>query len=340
VASKLTGDKRISIVVSFLLTLWHLLDMRKFFLRVSDKEQGLEKAARDLCNGRSRDDVLEEAVRILEQDAADDSVGFGGFPNLLGVMELDGAFMDGDSRNVGAIAGVTNFLPVRVARRLMEQGLHTFLLGAGAEIFARESGLESEPTLSEAQRQKWERDVKPLLDKRGHKSLMDIVRQMAFPEERNLDTTIMIASDGKGLSAAASTSGWPYKHPGRAGDTPVVGAGLYVDSRYGGSCCTHTGEMSTRAGTARFVVAQMEIGESPREAVHAAIKDLSHLSGGLLQALVIHAIDRDGKPHVAAVNAKRPIFYQYWEEGLPKSERREAERISLPSEGGQIRPVL
>jgi isoaspartyl peptidase/L-asparaginase-like protein (Ntn-hydrolase superfamily) len=126
--------------------------MRKFFLRVSNKEQGLEKAARELCAGRGRDDVLEEAVRILEEDAADDSLGFGGFPNLLGVMELDGAFMDGDSRNVGAVAGVTNFLPVGVARRLMKHGLHTFLLGSGAEIFARESGLESEPTLSKAQR--------------------------------------------------------------------------------------------------------------------------------------------------------------------------------------------
>jgi L-asparaginase / beta-aspartyl-peptidase len=303
--------------------------MRKFFLRVSDKEQGLGKAAHDLCAGCGRDDVLEEAVRILEKDAADDSLGFGGFPNLLGVMELDGAFMDGDSRNVGAVAGLTNFLPVRVARRLMHQGLHTFLLGAGAEIFARESGLEAEPTLSEAQREKWEREVKPLVDKRGQKPLLDIVRQMTFPEERNLDTTVMIASDGKGLSAAASTSGWPYKHPGRAGDTPIIGAGLYVDSRYGGSCCTHTGEMATRTSAARFVVAQMEIGKSSREAVHAAIENLSHLSGGLMRVLVIHAIDCNGNPHVAALNAKRPIFYQYWEEGLPKAERREAEGVSL-----------
>jgi N4-(beta-N-acetylglucosaminyl)-L-asparaginase len=152
---------------------------------------------------------------------------------------------------------------------------------------------------------------------------------MTLPEERNFDTTIMIASDGRGLSAAASTSGWPYKHPGRTGDTPIIGAGLYVDSRYGGSCCTHTGEMSTRASTARFVVAQMETGKSSREAVHAAIENLSHLSGGLLRTLVIHAIDRDGNPHVAAVNAGRQIFYQYWEESLPKPECREAEGMSL-----------
>ena len=65
---------------------------------------------------------------------------------------------------------------------------------------------------------------------------------------------MIIASDGKRLSDAASTSGWPYKHPGRVGDAPLIGAGLYVDSRYGGACCAYTGEMATRAGTARFVV--------------------------------------------------------------------------------------
>jgi L-asparaginase / beta-aspartyl-peptidase len=301
--------------------------MKKFFLRVSDNEQGLEEAARELRVGRSRDDVLEQSVRILEQDPADDSLGFGGFPNLRGIIELDAAFMDGDSRNCGAVAGVTNFLPVSIARRLMQQGLHTFLLGEGAEIFAREAGLKQEPTLSDAQREKWEREIKPLLDQRGQKTHMDIVRQIAFPEERNLDTTVMIASDGKGLSGAASTSGWPYKHPGRAGDTPIIGAGLYVDSRYGGSCCTHTGEMSARASTARFVVAQMEIGKSARDAVHAAIENISHLRGGLLRALVVHAIGRDGNAHVAAVNAEAPIFYWYWNEDLPKPERRETEAV-------------
>jgi len=303
--------------------------MRKFFLRVSDKGQGLEKATRDLCMGHNRDDVIEEAVRVLEQDSTDDSLGYGGFPNLLGIMELDAAFMDGNSRNCGAVAGVNNFLPVSIARRLMQQELHTFLLGRGAEMFARECGLKPEPTLSDAQREMWEREIKPLISKRGKKSLMDIVRQITFPEKHNLDTTVMIASDGKGLSGAASTSGWPYKHPGRAGDTPIIGAGLYVDSRYGGSCCTHTGEMATRAGTARFVVAQMEIGKSAHAAVHAAIENLSHLSGGILRKLVIHAIDRDGNAHVAAVNAETPVFYQYWKEGLQQPERRAVEAVPL-----------
>lgn len=303
--------------------------MRKFFLRVSDKPQGLEEAATDLRAGRHRDDVLEEAIRVIEQDPDDDSVGYGGFPNLLGVMELDGAFMDGDSRNCGAVAGVTNFLPVAIARRLMRETFHTLLIGEGAEAFARESGLEPEPTLSPAQRETWAREIEPLLEGRGDKSLIDIVRRIALPPRRNLDTTIMIASDGTGLSGAASTSGMPYKHPGRVGDTPIIGAGLYVDSRFGGACCTHTGEMSTRAGTARFAVAQLEAGRSARDAVHAAIDDLSRLGGGLLRKLVIHAVDRDGDVHVAAVNSQTATFYRYWNDGMARPECRPAEPVSI-----------
>jgi isoaspartyl peptidase/L-asparaginase-like protein (Ntn-hydrolase superfamily) len=303
--------------------------MRKFFLRAFEKEQGLQSAVRDLRAGRHRDDVLEDAIRALEQDPAEDTVGYGGYPNVLGIMELDAAFMDGDSRNCGAVAGVTNFLPISVARRLMQQQLHTFLLGEGAEAFAYECGLQPEPTLSNVQRELWERTVKPLLDARGERSLMDIVRTIPSPRKRNLDTTVMIASDGNGLSGAASTSGWPYKHPGRVGDAPIIGAGLYVDSRYGGACCTYTGEMAVRAGTARFVVAQMEAGKSVRGAVEVAIDDLSHLRGGRLRELVIHVVDREGSAYVAAVNTEGSVFYQYWNEDLQQPERRVAEAISF-----------
>jgi isoaspartyl peptidase/L-asparaginase-like protein (Ntn-hydrolase superfamily) len=303
--------------------------MRKFFLRAFEKGQGPEKAAHDLRIGRNRDDVLEEAVRSLEQDPAEDTVGYGGYPNVLGIMELDAAFMDGNSRNCGAVAGVTNYLPVRIARQLMQRQLHTFLLGEGAEVFALECGLKPEPTLSNPQRELWERTIKPLLDARGERSLMDIVMMVPSPKKRNLDTTVMIASDGKGLSGAASTSGWPYKHPGRVGDAPIIGAGLYVDSRYGGACCTFTGEMSTRTGAARFVISQMEAGKPPQAAVQAALDDLSHLRGGRLRDLVIHAVDREGSAYVAAINTADSISYQYWNEDLQQPERRVADSISL-----------
>jgi isoaspartyl peptidase/L-asparaginase-like protein (Ntn-hydrolase superfamily) len=303
--------------------------MNKFLLRVSNCRQGLEDAVTDLQQGRHRHDVLEQLVRILELDPADSSVGYGGSPNILGEMELDAAFMDGNNRNLGAVAGVKNFLPIKIARRLMEERLHTLLIGAGAEIFAKECGLKQEVTLSEEQRQKWQREIKPLLDSRVQKSLTDLVRRLARSCNQSFDTTISIGSDGNGISGAASTAGWPYKYPGRVGDTPVAGAGLYVDSRYGGCACTWTGEMSMRAGTARYVVSQLQEGRSVRDAVHAGIEDLVNLKDGVLATLVIHGVDRFGNAHVTALNAQESIGFQYWHEDLPKPVFREAERLQV-----------
>lgn len=304
--------------------------MHKYFMRVSRWNQGLERATAELLSGKHRHDVLETAIRVLELDPTDDSVGYGGFPNLLGEMELDAAFMDGDGRNFAAVAGVKNFLPVRIARRLLERKLHTLLVSAGAEIFARENGLQPEPTLAEGQRQEWERRIKPLLERHGQKPLLDLVRELSDPNKKSFDTTIMIANDGSGISAAASTSGWPYKYPGRVGDTPIAGAGLYVDSRYGGCACTHTGEMSTRAGTARLVVEHLKSGKTPQQATSAAIEDLSSLKGGALRALIVHTIDRVGNVYVAAINSERPVAYHYWHEELPGPEFRNAVKIDVP----------
>lgn len=111
--------------------------MNKFFLRSFDKKQGLEQAVSGLKAGRNRDDVLENAIRALELDPTDDSLGFGGVPNVLGIMELDASFMDGDSRNCGAVAGVTNYLPVSIARRLMQQRVHSILIGDSGAVCSR-----------------------------------------------------------------------------------------------------------------------------------------------------------------------------------------------------------
>jgi L-asparaginase len=155
--------------------------------------------------------------------------------------------------------------------------------------------------------------------------MMELVRRrMAHPDDPHRDTMVMIASDGNGISGASTTAGWDYKHPGRAGDTGIIGAGLYVDSRFGGACCTHTGEMATRAGTARYVVSQMEAGKSAETAVKAAIDDLATLRGGVLGPLVIYAINHEGTPHATIVNGTEPFSYQYWREGMKKPEVREA----------------
>ncbi len=290
--------------------------MKRCFLRVSNKPQGLDAACAALQAGVHRHDVLEAAIRALEIDPADDSVGYGGYPNLLGVMELDAVFMDGNSRTCGAVAGVTHYLPVRIARALMEQNLHTLLIADGAEHFAAACGLPPEPTLSDSQRAAWQSTIAPWLDQASPTSWMAKIRTMAASRWDNFDTTLMLAQDAHGMSAAGSTAGWPYKYPGRVGDTAVIGAGMYVDSRYGGAACTYTGEMSIRSGTARLVVEQLRAGRSPEAAVRNALEDVQALTGGVMRTLVVHALNGEGEAYAAALHAQYPIAYHYWCEGM------------------------
>jgi N4-(beta-N-acetylglucosaminyl)-L-asparaginase len=158
---------------------------------------------------------------------------------------------------------------------------------------------------------------------------MDWVARLAEPRKEAFDTIIMAASDGQGLSCASTTSGWPWKYPGRLGDTPIPGAGFYVDSRFGWCGCTHTGEMSMRAGTARYVITQLELGKSVHEAVDNAIRDLSALDCGLLRGLTIHAIDRDGRARVVAMNIAEPVYYWYWCETMGRPQCRRAEHVEM-----------
>jgi N4-(beta-N-acetylglucosaminyl)-L-asparaginase len=157
--------------------------------------------------------------------------------------------------------------------------------------------------------------------------LLELVAHLTAPRKEAFDTIIMVASDGQGLSSASSTSGWPWKHPGRLGDAPIPGAGFYVDSRFGWCGCTHTGEMAMRTGIARYVVTQLELGKRVHEAVGNAVKDLAALTGGLIGGLTIHAADRDGNARVVAVNVPEDIHYWYWRETMARLECRSAERI-------------
>lgn len=311
--------------------------MKKFFLRVSHWDTALAEAKTALLAGAHRHDVLEAAIRAQELDVADDSVGLGGYPNILGRMELDAAFMDGNSRNAGAVCGLEHFLPVRVARKVMELCPHVLLSGEGAERFAREVGLNEEKTFSLAQKKTYAENIAPRVIA-GDTPLLKLVCALAeLPDgtaQRNFDTTIMVASDGTGMSAAASTSGWPYKYPGRVGDAPIIGAGMYVDSAFGAAACTYTGEMALRTGVARFVVAQLEAGKSTKDAVHGAAANICRLKGGVLRSLVIHAIDAKGEAHAVTMNCASPIYYHCWHEGMPHIEKRLAEAVQGAQLGG------
>lgn len=307
----------------------------KFFLRVWNWTNGIAQAHQNLLANKHRHDVLEMALATIEEDIAITNVGYGGYPNLLGEVELDAAFMDGNNRMLGAIAAIKNFAnPSSIARRLMEEGLHTMICGTGAEIFAREHDFKPTSVLTPSMQSRWQKEVSPVLSASDGKSMLDTVRNLVTPEENSIkstthDTVAMIVSDGNGISTATSTSGWPGKHPGRIGDSAISGAGFYADSRFGACVCTWTGEMSMRAGTARYVVAQLEAGKSVHDAVTAAIEDVSRLRLGVIAGLVIHALDSKGNARVVAIDTYEETKYWYWREDLPEPQCLIAEPVTI-----------
>ena len=154
------------------------------------------------------------------------------------------------------------------------------------------------------------------------------------------DTTVFLAQDNSGeILAGTSTSGWGWKYPGRLGDTPIVGAGFYADSRYGAAACTGTGEMAIRAGTTRAIVAYLKMGLGLDAALEEAVADMDALKGGLINRVTIHAIDAKGNHKVVAVNGNASNTYWFWQEGMSAPESRAAEIVTLSTPMGGKDPA-
>jgi beta-aspartyl-peptidase (threonine type) len=144
------------------------------------------------------------------------------------------------------------------------------------------------------------------------------------PQASHGTTVFLVRSKDGNLAGGVSTSGWAYKYPGRLGDSPIIGAGLYVDNRYGAVACSHTGEMTIRAGTSRAIIAYIKKGATVEEACHEALDDLRALKGGYIGRVVIHAMDKDGKPCVVGLGFEEEVPYWYWREGMREAECRKA----------------
>jgi L-asparaginase len=135
-------------------------------------------------------------------------------------------------------------------------------------------------------------------------------------------TVTFLVRDREGhLCGGVSTSGWAYKYPGRLGDSPVIGAGLYVDNRYGGAACTHTGEMTIRAGTTRSIVLYMKKGATVVEACNEAAADLRELQGGYLGPVIIQAIDKHGETCSVTLGGDEGDVGCFWREGMQTFEQ-------------------
>jgi beta-aspartyl-peptidase (threonine type) len=187
--------------------------------------------------------------------------------------------------------------PISVARKVMEKLPHVFLVGSGAERFAREMGFERCDLVTEQTRQAWTQlvadlspeDLGPLAER------TDLWKWVSLAErrERARGTVDFIARDIRGdICAGVSTSGLRGKYPGRVGDSPIIGAGLYADNRHGAAACAGMGEMAIRACTAHSVVFYLRMGLSLAEAGRQAMEDLHHLNLPYPMGLI--AMDRNG----------------------------------------------
>lgn len=281
-------------------------------------------------------DALVEGVSAVERDLAVHSVGLGGWPNLLGELELDAAVMDGDTRRTGAVGALRGVVSAcRVALHVLRDLDHEILVGAGAARFAAEIGVvgaAGEDGLTPEARAVWWRRLSASMTEEQRAafpdtSLLPLTGALAEPDSVR-DTTVFLCRDANaGLHAATSTSGWAWKYPGRLGDAPIAGAGFYADSRFGAAACTHTGEMAIRAGTARTIVLALRLGKTLGEAVDLAVEELVELETGCLGPLVIHALDARGGHRVVALRCSEPVLFWYWREGMAAPERREAEAV-------------
>jgi L-asparaginase len=298
---------------------------------------GMPEAIRCLAGGGSPLDAVEAGVRAVELDPSVRSVGVGGAPNILGQMECDAAVMCGATLRTGAVGALKHYPhAISVARQVMERTPHVMLVGDGAARFAREIGERRRRMLTgqaAADYRKWVRENLPP-GVRGNLAGADLAKLVRPPaggkgwrttrwsRERCHGTVDFLVRGRDGRTAGGiSTSGWAYKYPGRMSDSGLIGAGLYVDDRYGAAACTHTGEMIIRAGVARAVVAYMKKGAGVEAACREAFEDLRGLKGGYLGPVIVHALDRKGRPFVLTTGGDGRIPYWYWTEGEPEARR-------------------
>jgi len=262
--------------------------------------QACKKAMEVLKAGGDTLDAVIAGVNIVELDPNQHGVGYGGLPNEEGVVELDASVMHGPTRRCGSVAAITGCkTPSKIAKLVMTETDHVMLVGAGAAKFAREMGFKEEDLLVEDSRIAWLVWKRSMRDKSGHTNwsgeldagtgpTAELRKQFPDVDDKTLawamemaihpltGTINCLALNSKGeMSGTTTTSGMAWKIPGRVGDSPVIGAGLYVDQDVGAAGSTGRGEENIRIAGAHTIVDNMRHGMSPREACLDALKRIS-----------------------------------------------------------------
>ena len=249
-----------------------------------------EAALEVLKAGGTSLDAVEKGVMLAEADDTNQYVGDGGKPDRDGYVTLDACIMDWKG-NAGSACFLEDIVhPISVARRVMEKTPHVMLVGAGARQFAIEEGFKTKNLLTEQSKKDWDKwketaEYQPVINTENH------------------DTIGMLAIDEKGnISASCTTSGMAFKMRGRVGDSPIIGAGLYVDNEAGGAVTTGLGEAVLRSLTSFLCVEFMRNGKTPQEACKLAIERLAekHENFKDFQVAII-ALDKNGNTGAFAI---------------------------------------
>ncbi len=261
---------------------------------------GLQATAKAMAMIRDGSDALDAViagVNIVEDDPEDTSVGYGGLPNEEGVVELDSSVMHGPTGRGGAVASLRNIKnPSKVAKVVMERTDHVLIVGEGALKFARAHGFKEENLLTERSREIWLRWKENSSTKDDWLPAHDIdtidVGDNFREFFRTTGTINCNAVDRKGnISGVTTTSGLAFKIPGRVGDSPILGAGLYVDNEVGAAGSTGRGEANLLSCASVMIVEFMRQGKSPEEACLMACKRIGS------QTKMKRLLDAQGKPN-------------------------------------------
>ncbi len=257
-------------------------------LRATEKAMTIIKAGGDPL------DAVIAGVNIVEDDPNDMSVGYGGLPNEDGVVELDASVMYGPTHTAGAVAGLRNIKnPSRVARLVMERTDHVLIVGEGALRFARAHGFKEEDLLTEKSREAWLRWKETMSDRDNWFPPKSETLPRDLRSVMSTHGTInCIAIDAAGrLAGVTTTSGLSWKLAGRVGDSPIIGAGLYVDNDIGGAGSTGRGEANLLTCASYRIVEAMGRGLPPEEACLRTCEAIAAKT-----KLVPRLCDAEGRP--------------------------------------------
>lgn len=277
--------------------------------------RGVALAVQLVEGGTDTLDAAVEGVKITELDPEDDSVGYGGLPNEDGVVQLDASCMHGPSKRAGAVAALEGIkTPSEVARLVLKYTDHILLVGEGAKRFALSFGFKEEDLLTPASREKWLR----WRANRGNEDSWVNVPEGDPPMARPTGTINLNIVNRQGdISSITTTSGLAWKIPGRAGDSPIIGAGQYTDNEVGAAGSTGLGEANIMACGGFLTVEHMRRGMKPTDAALETLKRvvaltpprLLHPNGRPKYQLNFYALNKKGDIGCASLYPSRFAGY-------------------------------